>query len=566
MDSLQTRLLAAEHASAVEDLGGVPLAREVIAHAEAQGALDVEVRARLALAWTLLEEQPSEVQEQVRVATAQAEALGDPLLRAQAHCMAARVAVSQSDAPRILREAHQALRLAEVAGAAEPLVHAHSLMGIANLLVGDHGRALVHQEVVLKQLDQVHSPSLKAVLLCDVGANFNDFGTPHEAMIFLDQALALTAEHDLRFTQILVRENLGRTLIQLGRIEEGERLLQEGLKQAIDGHYDRWEAYLRCGLGEHLVMTGQVAAGHDHLLRATEVARGVEDSYLASTCASTLGRALRHLGRLDEARGHLEAGLKTAQDANLLGPCKIAHQELSELLAQQGKFEEALRHFQQFHDLAMKVQLEESHRHAQLMILQQELDRERERAEAQRQTHDELRRAHLMVQQQAQELTRIASEDPLTGLDNRRQFLTYLSDWMQSKAVFSVALLDADHFKSVNDRFGHPVGDQVLTRLGQIFRQHTRPEDVVARIGGEEFAILLAVTDPSVASDIADRIRMAVASHVWDDIVPDLRLTVSIGLAFSPEVSTQEALLSLGDARLYRAKQAGRDRVVQGER
>ncbi|GGK36649.1 hypothetical protein GCM10008955_33070 [Deinococcus malanensis] len=415
---------------------------------------------------------------------------------------------------------------------------------------------------MLKQLDHVHSPTLKAVLLCDIGANFNHFGTPHDALTFLGQALAVTVEHDLHFSRILVRENLGQTLLQLGRLEEGEHFLKEGLDEAVAGGYDRWEAYLRCTLGEHLAMTGDVQAGYEHLIRATQVAQHVKDSYLASTSASTLGRALRRLGQLEDACHHLEMGLRIAQDADLLGPCKLAHQELSELLAQQGNFEKALRHFQQFHELAMKVQLEESRRHAQLLILQQELDREREQSESHRQTNDELRRAHSVMQRQAEELTRLASEDTLTGLANRRQFMRDLAVKKADGTSFAVTLIDVDHFKSVNDCFGHPVGDQVLIKLGQLFSQHTRADDAVARIGGEEFAVLLAVPDAVRAREVAERIREAVAAHGWNEIAPELAVTVSVGIVLGEEAEEQDNLLRLADARLYEAKQSGRNKVV----
>ncbi|WP_170928591.1 GGDEF domain-containing protein [Deinococcus hopiensis] len=469
--------------------------------------------------------------------------------------------MSASDTPTILREAYYAQQHAQQAGHREHLVHAHSLMGIAHLLEGNYSHALVHQEEVLKYLNQVLSPSLKTVLLCDVGANFNDFGTPHEAMTFLEQALAITVEHDLHFARILVRENLGQTLLQLGRLEEGERLLREGLDEAVAGRYDRWEAYFRCTLGEHLVTVGDVQTGYEQLIRATEAARRVHDHYLASTSASTLGRVLRRLGRLDEASYHLEVGLKIAQSSNLLGPCKLAHQELSEALAQQGHFEAALGHFQQFHELAMKVQLEESRRHAQLLIVQQELDREREQSRFQRQANDELRLAHTVVQQQAEELARIASEDGLTGLANRRHFMTRLRERLSGPA-FAIAFIDVDHFKDVNDRFGHPVGDQVLIHLGQIMRRYTRPEDMVARIGGEEFAVLLTIPDASRAWEVAERIREAVAAYAWSQIVAGLNLTVSLGFVMSPEAQDQDRLLKLADTRLYEAKLSGRNTVV----
>ncbi|SMB82851.1 tetratricopeptide repeat-containing diguanylate cyclase [Deinococcus hopiensis] len=562
LPALRAAVIQVEQLCAVEDPAGPLEACAAILQAQAHGRPALEARVRLAYAWGLVEQRPSEARVQIDAAAKQAKIAGDAGLQAHAQCLSGRLAVGQSDAPTTLRCGHQALKLAQAAAVTEHIVHAHSLIGIAHLLVGDHARALVHQEEVLRHLEAVQSPSLKTVLLCDVGASFNDFGTPDDARTFLERALTLVHTHALHFSSILVRENLGRTLLQLGEHAAGTALLQEGLTRAVAGGYTRWEAYIRCTLGEHLVMQGHVDEGYAHLQQAVAASRKGEDPLLTSVTLSTLGRALRHLGQLEKAQVYLRDALRVAQEAALLGPCKLAHQELSGVLAQRQEYRAALQHFQQYHELAMKVQLEESRRHAQLLVLQQDLDREREQSEAQRRVNRELREAHARMQEQAAQLSRLANEDPLTGLANRRQFLSQLAESLTGDQAVAVMLVDVDHFKRINDKYGHPAGDQVLRRLGQILQQHTRVKDVVARIGGEEFAVLLKGTLAAAARTTAERMRAAVAQEAWPILTEGEAVTVSVGVAHSEDGRDERQLMVLGDRRLYRAKHQGRNQVV----
>jgi diguanylate cyclase (GGDEF)-like protein len=165
-----------------------------------------------------------------------------------------------------------------------------------------------------------------------------------------------------------------------------------------------------------------------------------------------------------------------------------------------------------------------------------------------------------------EELERAAGHDALTGLPNRR---TFESELRRRVAVskrrdlgFTLAMVDLDHFKDVNDSFGHPEGDAVLRRAGEAIRHVLRGSDRIYRLGGEEFAVLLETTDPAGVADLLDRARHAVRSLA---IEPDggRSLSASIGWAVFPADADDRAeLIRIADAALYRAKTAGRDRVV----
>jgi len=121
--------------------------------------------------------------------------------------------------------------------------------------------------------------------------------------------------------------------------------------------------------------------------------------------------------------------------------------------------------------------------------------------------------------------------------------------------------VSVDHFKRVNDRWSHQVGDQVLARIAAILRGALRASDRAARYGGEEFVLLLDGVDAMSAAEVCERIRDTVRAHSWHDLLPDGGITISIGVAQHRADEVVLDLLGRADAALYRAKAAGRDRV-----
>jgi diguanylate cyclase (GGDEF)-like protein len=158
-------------------------------------------------------------------------------------------------------------------------------------------------------------------------------------------------------------------------------------------------------------------------------------------------------------------------------------------------------------------------------------------------------------------LATMADHDGLTGLLNHRSFHLRLADELaraqRSGTPISLVLVDLDHFKEINDRHGHLVGDEVLRRVADVLIDVGRETDVVARVGGEEFCILLPDTSPVAAGVPAERLRETVAA--LDEPEP---LTISVGVSgFPADAATANELFSAADDALYRAKRAGRNRV-----
>lgn len=184
---------------------------------------------------------------------------------------------------------------------------------------------------------------------------------------------------------------------------------------------------------------------------------------------------------------------------------------------------------------------------------------------------DELEEKNKELEIINKKLEELSITDTLTGIYNRRYFFERLnSEFLRSKRhnlSISLLMLDLDHFKHINDTYGHQKGDDVLRKISEILKRNRRANDIVARFGGEEFIMLLCQTDPEGAFIAADRIRKDIEDHqfTWPG-GPSFGATISIGISSYPDIRINNIndLIRVADTSLYEAKKQGRNRVVVG--
>ncbi|WP_162312573.1 GGDEF domain-containing protein [Pseudoxanthomonas yeongjuensis] len=165
-----------------------------------------------------------------------------------------------------------------------------------------------------------------------------------------------------------------------------------------------------------------------------------------------------------------------------------------------------------------------------------------------------------------EEIYQLATHDSLTDLHNRRHFIEMadkeIARAMRHRRVLTMCIIDVDLFKPVNDRYGHISGDNVLRQIAGVLRRHVRSDDFAARIGGEEFAVLLPECDIDAAYGFAERLRQAIAGAEFRPGNEAQTITISIGVAaMNAERDTCSRMMAAADAALYRAKSQGRNQV-----
>lgn len=266
----------------------------------------------------------------------------------------------------------------------------------------------------------------------------------------------------------------------------------------------------------------------------------------------TYAEILQREGCLEEARKYCEHAVELTVDIGTADLKHLCTKALSEIYEAMGDFEKALQLHKRFFSEVQQFEGEKVKCRARVAEIFYEAEKLRQLAE--------------VTSRVAEQSRRDALTDPLTGLANRRWLENEFDGLIASGTWFAVIFADLDHFKAVNDKYSHAVGDEVIKAFAKMISACFRASDLVARIGGEEFVILVNDTQERDLPIIGEALLRCTRDYQWASIAPGLKITTSIGLACSKEAVGRDALLALADARLYLAKTTGRDRYVfEGE-
>lgn len=492
------------------------------------------------------------------------------LALAQAHRLLLRSYFLDRLHERALHHGHQGLEAARTAHDAQHEALALNDLGLVYAEMGAYGTGLEHLLNSLKLLEE-NETATGGSPLNNIGNIFMLQEQPGQALEFFTRAHGAFREEGKSREQIVALGNLGRANEALGELDEARRH-HEGAVQLARATGDPVH------LGPALTKLGSVQAKQsepDLALSSLEEALNLFEHYPNSFRYETL-LALAELrlttGEPGQAIPLYRAVLENLQESESRGIMAEAHRGLSSALEGTADWRQALESHKVYHRLSTTLDRELFSSETQALLLQYKVEQsQREQAllrsknRALEDAHQQLKELHAKLEQQAAELERISLEDPLTGLPNRRalegQLNNELSRCARYGGTFSIIMCDIDGFKRINDRYSHDTGDEVLTEVGAILRRRVRQVDVPARIGGEEFLVLLPATPLSEAVAVAEQIRHQIQSYPWQNVRRDLRVTVSLGVAANDERHDRATLMREADAQLYRAKRTGKNRV-----
>lgn len=486
--------------------------------------------------------------------------------------------------------------------------------GWAHHLLSDDALALGAMERALELATDIGSRVWEGRVLQGLAAVYNGFGDNLSALELLERSIAIRRELSDSEGLAAALNNLADTYISMGRFPAKARdLLQEAL--AIWPTFDRPDgtsatlsglAKLDTDDSESLALTDPLRSraladrAADLARRGVEAAEGgartdghvgsprmaaearvrlarahmaqgdldsagreldvcarvlprVAARYLTIRYHAALGRLHRLRGEYEAARTTLGAGLALSEDsrpmerADLLSELVLVHEDSGDLRA-------ALATHRRYHEAVMVQRDQAAERRGIVVNAQLEVDRVRQARDLARKRAAELAALNETLQHDA-------AHDPLTGLLNRRGLDAILAARLDSETELAYVVADLDLFKSVNDDHSHPVGDEVLRRVAEVMTATVRVGDVVARVGGEEFTLVLLDTPREQAIAVCERIRATVAGLPWDDLSPDLTVTLSLGGAMAGPHDDAHTVAARADAALYRAKRRGRNQV-----
>lgn len=479
------------------------------------------------------------------------EAVGAPRARALRALAGACNCTGQfADALRAALAADALCRdLGDAAGSADALVAAAAALRAA----GDQAASVELLERVEQQARLQGDEPRLAQALRQIGVSSSLLGQHQHALSCLTEAEALTRRIGTPTAQLQARLSLlnghSRRVERLDAQDAERRaVLQRQLPQwqalAADCRAQGNRRLAAMALGNHAINLH--ALGEDE--PAAEALRALLPEYQAlgmrpneGLCLAELAHCLAKLGRWQQARAHYRAACELLDEAGAMEDRLAALEGLAAAEEALGDTAAALAAMKALRMLERRCTAEEGQR----AVLRRELRIELARLTSQ--------------------WARQASEDPLTGLGHRRALQAWLVEHLpraEQGEPLALVLLDLDHFKQINDRHGHGVGDEVLLRVARLLAEGCRGRDRAVRYGGEEFVLALAGTTREAAADVAERLRQAVADQPWAELSPGLRVTGSFGVADASEAAEPQALLTLADQRLYGAKIAGRNRVV----
>ena len=414
----------------------------------------------------------------------------------------------------------------------------------------------------------------EAVLLSNLGFFHGQLeeSVPYEEYTRI--ALAMFRELGDPRRVALCLNNLAGAITRRRRFDEALACYEEALPLALALGWRRGQALILAGHGGVHGLRGEVDDAARRYCESNAILEGLGDFFHVTRHEVLLGRSMLEAGRPAEALGYLDAAVGRAaarryelELSQALDLSARAHEALGDAPAAL----RALRWHVEVRDAAGRRQTEEAVRK---LKIEHRLSVARRDAELKESRNAELAAVNAalvaaLAQQRAlqAELERLASTDPLTGLANRR-FANELGErdiarCRRSSRPLAVLLADLDHFKDINDRHGHAVGDEVLVEMAARLRRNVRTVDLVARWGGEEFCLLLVDTDVAGALVVAARLRAAVGPAPVETSAGPITVTLSQGVAgLRGDGEGLAGLLARADAAMYEAKHLGRDRFV----
>jgi diguanylate cyclase (GGDEF)-like protein len=526
------------------------------------------------------------MQENVLGATLQAislfQSLGDERGEADAYNLIGNLYDRKGHYNEAIEHYHKSLAIRRRIGDRSGQAGSLNNIGIAYTQMAQFSDAF---EYLINSLDAAGSePAAASYALYNIAQIFTQINDLEKAQDYYRQSLDLNQKTNDRALESTILADLGKVHSLLKNHNDALGYLDRSLEIArtTGNLHDQGIALSTLGMAHQ--ESGNYANAHECLNEALEIMKQTDALPDQSEVLCLLGRNHLKQGKFDQSIALLNRSLQIAEEIKVNEKIRNAHYALAEVYQAIGDFEQALDHYRTYHNIWKSFYSQDAERRIHAIIARSEIEKARQDAEEERyktyqlsQALNEAKRSETektrllsQLEIQAEMLEQLAREDGLTGLNNRRWLDVQLNHEFERARrfshPFSIAMLDVDDFKSVNDRFSHQVGDEVLRQIAKILRASCRMVDCIGRYGGEEFMIILVETTPQQAHEICTKILDQMRGFDWSQIHTGMGpITLSIGLGQNVNVQTPADMISTADKQLYRAKQQGKDQICAAE-
>jgi len=501
--------------------------------------------------------------------------LDDPGLCARARSLQGAVSLHRGDLQGALALAVEAERHAAAAGDPAADVEVAALKAQLGFFTGSYAEALSDAELALQRAERTGDRELQIYARRATCLVFGNVGVP-DWKERLEQLLELTVAAGDPWEEAISRNDIACYFQEAGRLEEAEVEIGRALEAAhrVTGRNRFALAVVHSTRADIGLLAGRAEDALDDAERAIELLLegGDPNPYVLGVTVRAAVQARIALGQFDDALQSGEGALAWLGD-RVPQTRSLILNTLADALREAGRLEDAYAALARASELERQAFRELSELQLGLERATLETRAARHESDALAAKNRQLADAHAELERRTRQLEDLqdqlrdqAERDWLTGLHNRRYLARELERLTEQKLAgpLSLAVLDLDHFKSINDRFGHAAGDQVLVRTARLLCDVLRESDIVVRSGGEEFIVVMPLTDARAAKHCCERIRTAIGREDWEQVAGGLTVTTSVGVACTDHPSQLDALVKLADQRLYEAKRSGRDRVVDG--
>jgi diguanylate cyclase (GGDEF)-like protein len=559
-----------------------------------QPDVDLEIRARLLLCDHLSERDQASAEQQVGRARELLAKATRPGLQAGVLTCEGTIRETAGDNARARDLYEQAVHVATETADKEMLAGALFSRGYLQGVQGEYAAGLSGLKRAQALFEEIDLPDHALTALNAIAILYNRMGDYAQAIHIYERALKAQRDAGMRREQAVTLHNLGRAHENLLEWDAAEKSFRESLAISSELSYPRGEAYALRGLGAVENAKGHPQSALTTLERASTLQRQTPDARLHAQIQLARGIAFHQLRRLSASVDALEEALAVFQQADSLTELRATHAELASVLADQGNWHDAYTHLasaketaerqfrnqidQRFTTLKVEFDTASKEKENGLLVRENEVN---QKALAQERRARRLQAtvialtaalavllATLAIHQwrTTRRMRALAMTDELTGVPNRRAVLARLAPLVEipNGRTHAMLIIDIDHFKSINDQYGHPEGDEALKLVAARLRSEVREPAFIGRLGGEEFVVVVPDSSADAGRQLAERFRESVPTIDTRRWLADRRLTVSIGMTVSKTAGdTPSHMLKRADAALYEAKRAGRNCVRQ---